>query len=76
MAESEKDPNTAIYMLILKEYAFKKAFIKLNNPNHLCCGFKHKEFCGNVISNVKCLKCGKYTPSRRFTMHMEKCLKK
>ncbi|ELQ75407.1 putative Sgf11, transcriptional regulation protein [Trachipleistophora hominis] len=73
----ENEPDyKAVYDLILKEYAFNKAFTHTYESNHLCCGYKHKEFSGNIVSNIKCHKCGKYAPAKRFTSHMERCMKK
>lgn len=76
MTDGNEPDHRTIYDLILKEYAFDKAFRKLYESNHLCCGYKHKEFAGNIVSNIKCFKCGKYAPSKRFTSHMDRCMKK
>lgn len=65
----KNNKNNSIFNSLIGEYIFDRIMIKLENK-------KIDENLTSVSSNTKCLKCNKYWLLRRFSGHIEKCIKK
>ncbi|KAM0673374.1 hypothetical protein GVAV_003063 [Gurleya vavrai] len=65
-----------ILKVLVRHLSFDLLLNKMSNPNSDCCNTAHKTVAYLATYKIKCPCCTKYVPGMKFTVHLEKCIKK
>lgn len=62
--------------VILRIFAYELLFNKIYPDLHQCCNLPHRTFEFSSSLKLKCRNCAKYVIGKKFTHHLEKCIKR
>lgn len=62
--------------VLVRIFAYESLFKRMYPDLHECCDLPHKEFNFATSHKLKCRNCAKYVVGKKFSQHLEKCIKK
>lgn len=74
--QNEEQLLSEIRKRILQEYTFDLCFKRMHPGINTCCNKQHRIAEFACTYKIKCPNCEKYVPAKRFTDHLERCVKK